>query len=92
MYVIRLTETAHQRPLKVGRKMVADLQNYFGYCAGIGLLPNRDLHFLKMTNAIGSRTVPVSPNRVTESNEKIETDPRVSGAAVGDSRHAVGGR
>jgi hypothetical protein len=72
--------------------MVADLQNYFSYSAVIRLLPNRDLNFLKMTNAIGSRTVPVSPNRVTESNEKIETDPRVSGAAVGDSRHAVGER
>ena len=72
--------------------MVADLQNYLSSRAVIGSLSNRDFHFLKMTNAIGSRTVPVSPNRVTESNEKIETDPRVSGAVVGDSRHAVGGR
>jgi hypothetical protein len=73
--------------------MVADLQKYFCYRAVIGSLLNRDIHFPEMTNAIRSRTVPVSPNRVMESNEKIEsTDPRVSGAAVGVSRHAVGGR
>jgi hypothetical protein len=77
MCVIRLTETTQQRPLKVGRKMVVDLQNYFSYSAVIGLLPNRDLHFLKMTNAIGSRTVPLSPNRVTESNEKLNPRTRV---------------
>lgn len=73
--------------------MVADLPDYLGYRVVIGSLSNRDVHFLEMTNAIGSRTVPVSPNRVMESNEKIEsTDPRVSGAAVGDSRHPIGGR
>jgi len=36
----------------------------------ISSLSNRYIHFLKVTNAIGSRTVPVSPNRVMESNEK----------------------
>jgi hypothetical protein len=93
MYVIRLTKTGQPRRPGVARKMVADLQNYFCCPAVIGSLSNRYIHFLKMTNAIGSRTVPVSPNRVMESNEKIEsTDPRVSGAAVGVSRHAVGGR
>ena len=62
-----MEETARS---SVDQKMVADLQNYFSYRAVIGSLLNRDIHFPEMTNAIGSRTVPVSPNRVMESNEK----------------------
>lgn len=77
MYVIQLTITASPRPLRIGRKMAADLPDYLCYRAVTSSLPNRDINFPKMTNAIGSRTVPLSPNRVTESNEKLNPRTRV---------------
>jgi hypothetical protein len=77
MHVIRLTITESRRRPCVYQKMVPDLQYYFCYRSVIGSLPNRDIRFPKMTNAIGSRTVPVSPNRVMESNQKLNARTRV---------------
>lgn len=90
--VIRLT-IRFTDPVHGWCRKVRNDQRKSPRCRGvIGPLPNGDIRFPKMTNAPRSSTVPVSPQRVTESNRKIEsTDPRVSGATDGESPTVVGG-